>query len=270
MCVRLLLRIVEQIFGRVRLSVNLTPHSMGVGGHMTGQSKEISAVANSKERLVLHFHGLGSVPDWVKSEERNYWCEEDRFKSILNSICTLSQVLPIEMTFDDGNVSDVVIALPALVDRGMRATFFVCAGRIGLAGYLDGSALNEIISAGMEIGSHGWGHVDWRSVDDKALDLEVDQARKKIASITGSAIDKVAIPFGSYDRRVLRRLRRSEIKTVFTSDGGRAPHTGWMMPREVFRTAWDDNRTLVEMATSPISMNGRICRTIVGLIKRLR
>ena len=241
---------------------------MGGRGHVAFQSTEILTVA--KERLILHFHGLGSVADWIELEERNYWCEEDRFKSILDSICALSQVVPIEMTFDDGNISDVVIALPALVDRGMTATFFVCAGRIGLAGYLDRSALNEIISAGMEIGSYGWGHVDWRSVDDKTLDLEVDEARKKIVDVTGCAIDKVAIPFGSYDRRVLRRLRRSEIKTVFTSDGGRAPLTGWMLPREVFRTTWDDNRTLVEMATGPISMNARFRRAIVGLIKRLR
>jgi len=130
--------------------------------------------------------------------------------------------------------------------------------------------MNDIMSGGMEIGSHGWGHLDWRHVDDKVLDVEIDEARKKISDVVGCTIDKVAIPFGSYDRRVVRRLRRSEIKTVFTSDGGRAQLTGWMLPREVFRTSWDDNRTLAEMATRPLSMKASIRRSIVGLIKRLR
>jgi peptidoglycan/xylan/chitin deacetylase (PgdA/CDA1 family) len=221
------------------------------------------------ERLILHFHGVGPVPDGIGSEERNYWCEEDRFKSILDSVCTLSTEIPIEITFDDGNISDAVVALPALVDRGLTASFFVYAGRIGLSGYLDKSAMIDIISSNMDIGSHGWGHVDWRRVDNKMLDVEIGEAPKKIADTLGCAIAKVSIPFGSYDRRVVRRLRRSEAKTVFTSDGGRAPLTGWLLPRESFRTSWD-NRTLAEIVTPPSSMKASIRRSVVSLIKRLR
>jgi len=221
------------------------------------------------ERLILHFHGVGPVPDGIDSEERNYWCEEDRFKSILDSVCTLSTEIPIEITFDDGNISDAIVALPALVDRGLTASFFVCAGRVGLSGYLDRSAMIDIISSNMDIGSHGWGHVDWRRVNDKMLDVEIDDAPKKIADAIGRAIAKVSIPFGSYDRRVVRRLQRSEAKAVFTSDGGRAPLTGWMLPREAFRTSWD-NATLAEIATRPLSMKASIRRSVISLIKRLR
>jgi len=218
----------------------------------------------------VDFHGTGPAPDRISSAEQNYWCEEDYFTSILDSIGQLSHQIPIEITFDDGNISDAVIALPALVKRGLTASFFVCAGRIGLSGYLDDSAMKDIVSAGMEIGSHGWEHVDWRRVDDKTLDLEIDEASKRIADIVGCAIDKVSIPFGSYDRRVLRRLRRSEIKMVFTSDGGCAPLAGWLLPREVVsKTSWD-NRTLTEVVTHAFSMKATIRRSVVGLIKQLR
>lgn len=224
-----------------------------------------------KERLILHFHGLGPVPPWADLKERQFWCGKDRFASILDTICTLSQVARIEITFDDGNASDANIALPALVDRGLTATFFVCAGRIGLPGYLDASAINDLISGGMEVGSHGWGHVDWRRVDDKVLDLEVDDARLKIADIVGSAIDKISIPFGSYDRRILLRLRRSNARSIFTSDGGRAPLSGWMLPREVFKSSWDDdNRTLRELATNPLPLAAGLRRATVSYIKRWR
>jgi peptidoglycan/xylan/chitin deacetylase (PgdA/CDA1 family) len=231
---------------------------------------QVLTTTNTNERLILHFHGLGPVPDWIGAEERNYWCNEHRFASILDTICSLMQTIPIEISFDDGNMSDAVIALPALAKRRLTAAFFICAGRIGLPGYLDRSAMSELISAGMTIGSHGWSHVDWRRVDDATLDVEIDAARDKIAGVVGHAVDTVAIPFGSYDRRVVRRLRRGDITTVFTSDGGRAPLSGWMLPRDVFRISWDDHRTLVEMATRPLSMRASIRRHIVGVIKQLR
>lgn len=106
---------------------------MNCGPDLNNRRTQILAA----ERLILHFHGVGPVPDGIGSEERNYWCEEDRFKSILDSVCTLSTEIPIEITFDDGNISDAVVALPALVDRGLTASFFVCAGRIGESVYPD-------------------------------------------------------------------------------------------------------------------------------------
>jgi peptidoglycan/xylan/chitin deacetylase (PgdA/CDA1 family) len=216
---------------------------------------------------MLIFHGLGSVPDWIGSEERKYWCHEDRFKLILDGVCMLSPHISVELHFDDGNISDVTIAMPTLRDLGLTAGFFVCAGRIGRAGYLDCSAMAELISAKMEIGSHGWGHIDWRRANDKTLDLEIDEARKKIADVTGCGIDKVAIPFGSYDRRVLRRLRSSgnEIKAAYTSDGGRVQHPGWLLPREAYHVSWDDG-TLAKLAICPLSTR----RFIARIWKRLR
>lgn len=228
------------------------------------------AAINTKHRLILNFHGLGPVPVWVGSAERKYWCDVDCFKSILESISDLSQQVSIEMTFDDGNVSDAVVALPALVGRGLNACFFVCAGRIGQSGYLDKFAIRDVVSAGLEIGSHGWEHVDWRRVDDKTLDIEVDDARRKIADVVGRDVAKVAIPFGSYDRRVLQRLRRSEseIKAVFTTDGGLAPCRGWWLPREPYKVSWDD-RTLTQLVTPSFSINN-VRRPIARFIKRWR
>ena len=63
--------------------------------------------------------------------------------------------MPVVITFDDGNESDALIALPELVKRNLKAFFFVVGGRIGLPHYLDRVALRDLISAGMEIGSHG-------------------------------------------------------------------------------------------------------------------
>jgi len=88
------------------------------------------AAATGTERLILYFHGVGLIPDWSEPGERNYCCDEHRFAAILDPIRSLSQVVPIDITFDDGNISDALIALPALLHRGQRATFsFVGANR---------------------------------------------------------------------------------------------------------------------------------------------
>jgi peptidoglycan/xylan/chitin deacetylase (PgdA/CDA1 family) len=227
-------------------------------------------VAKPGYRIILDFHGLSYPPDWVDQAEREYWCEEDYFKSILDQVQTLSQIIPIQLTFDDGNLSDATIALPALADRGLTASFFVCAGRIGLLGYLDKVAMRDLVAAGMGIGSHGWAHLNWRFVDDETLDVEIDGASMKIADVIGRAVDEVSIPFGSYDSRVLHRLRRSGMKAVFTSDGGPAPLSGWLLPREVFKkTSWDI-AILDELANGRTSLGSIIRRAVVRFIKRHR
>lgn len=227
--------------------------------------------AGRGDRLVLNFHGLGRVPDTVGGAERPFWCETDRFVSALDSILALTQStdLPIEITFDDGNASDTEVALPALRDRDLTASFFVCAGRIGEDGYLDTGAIRELAAAGMGIGSHGWSHVDWRATDDETLAREIDGAREVLAETLAGPVDEVAIPFGSYDRRVLNHLKQSGFRTAFTSDGGRAPRSGWMIPRETYTTAWTAD-TLPDLVHREPPLTERLRRTAVGTVKRLR
>src|SRR5262249_34924896 len=114
---------------------------------MGGKSDTFMRDVAPRERLILIFHGLGAAPDRIESAERPYWCDKDRFGSIIDGIRTLPSHVSVELHFDDGNISDATIALPALVNRGLAASFFVCAGRIGQPGYLDSSAINDIISA---------------------------------------------------------------------------------------------------------------------------
>ena len=53
-------------------------------------------------------------------------------------------------------------------------------GEYELPGYLDGRAMAEMLSAEMEIGSHGWSHVDWRRADDAVLTRETVDARERM------------------------------------------------------------------------------------------
>lgn len=88
----------------------------------------MTAIVSDRSIVNLTFHGIGDAPESIGNDERDVWLSTDRFNKVLDVIQPMTWV---RVTFDDGNKSDIETALPALTSRGMRASFFVCAGRIG-------------------------------------------------------------------------------------------------------------------------------------------
>jgi peptidoglycan/xylan/chitin deacetylase (PgdA/CDA1 family) len=120
----------------------------------------------------------------------------------------------------------------------------------------------------LTVGSHGWSHVDWRSVPDgDALDLEIVRARDVIAEALQRPVDSVAIPFGSYDRRVWNAVSKA-FSIVCTSDGGLAPLSGKVVPRETYTTDWPED-AVASLATSP-SMTRSLKKALGRAYKRRR
>jgi peptidoglycan/xylan/chitin deacetylase (PgdA/CDA1 family) len=182
------------------------------------------------EKVVnLTFHGIGTPPHRLEPSEAKVWISRDRFAETLDAAAGRSDV---RISFDDGNRSDVEIALPALVEKGMTATFFVLAGRLDAPGYVDPDDVRTLIRCGMTVGSHGMHHRDWRRLSDAELDEELGTARTRLADIAAAPVTAASVPFGSYDRRVLARLRRDgHFTRVYTSDGGVARAGAWLQPR---------------------------------------
>src|SRR3954452_17033988 len=83
----------------------------------------------------------------------------------------------VRITFDDGNISDYVHGLPALMERGLNATFFVVGGRIGAPGFLHAEAVRALLDAGMQIGSHGMEHRRWRGPSERELRSELEHSK---------------------------------------------------------------------------------------------
>ncbi|MBN1172118.1 MAG: polysaccharide deacetylase family protein [Micromonosporaceae bacterium] len=156
------------------------------------------------------------------------WVEVEQFTRVLDAVAGREDVA---LTFDDGYASDAELALPLLRERGLRAQFFVLAGLIGHPGRLDEAGIRQLLAAGMSIGSHGWAHRDWRKLDDQQAAQEFTEASQVLATVTGRPVTTVAIPFGSYDRHVLRSLRQAKVTRAYTSDGGLAGREWWLQPR---------------------------------------
>ncbi|MEU4424420.1 polysaccharide deacetylase family protein [Actinoplanes sp. NPDC024001] len=212
------------------------------------------------------FHGIGTPQRDLEPGEDRYWISEELFHAVLDEIRGWPAV---RISFDDGNTSDVEIGLPALLERGLTADFFVLAARLGKPGSLDEDAVRLLHRSGMTVGTHGMWHRPWRGMDPATSDEELVVARDRLAEVVGAPVDQAACPLGRYDRELIARMRRLGYTRVFTSDRRRARPGAWLQPRYSVRV--DD--TVGSLRAEALVGPGVLSRwklEAVGVAKRLR
>lgn len=211
------------------------------------------------------FHGVGTPARTIDDAEARYWVSHDAYLRILDELATWPAV---GLSFDDGNASDLELGAPALVDRGLHATFFVLAGRLDTPGSLTSDQVRELRGLGMGVGTHGMDHVSWRSMTPEVRERELVEARAIIADLAGD-VREAALPRGQYDRTVLGWLRRLGYQRVHTSDRRPARPDAWIQPR--FSVTRDDTpATLAERVLRPLPAHERLLLEAKGVAKRLR
>lgn len=155
----------------------------------------------------------------------------------------------VVITFDDGDVSNVEVALPLLEERGLRAEFFITTDFIGQVGMVAPDDIRRMASAGMGIGSHGRTHAFLQDLDTAALVAELDDSRCRLQAICGRAIDALALPGGRGGERELLAAQRLGYRHLLGSVPGpnrRPRHDVWLQRLPVTRSlALDDFAALV-------------------------
>lgn len=213
----------------------------------------------------LCFHGIGTIEREREPGEGRYWVTESTFQRILDAVPTDADV---SLSFDDGNRSDADIALPALLERGLDATFFALAGRLDDPASLGADDLRRMLAAGMRIGTHGWAHVPWRGLSEEDARREFVDARTALEEASDARITQAALPLGRYDRQALHRLKDAGYQAVFTSDRFPARDTAWLRPRYSI-TATDTAESVMAILTRGPGIDDAV-RLGKSLIKRLR
>ncbi len=210
------------------------------------------------------FHGIGT-PAWEREPgEAGYWVTDGQFRAILDWV---ADVPGVAISFDDGNRSDVDVALPALSQRGLQATFFPVVGRLGDQWSLSSRGVQELADAGMDVGSHGLHHVPWAGLRGPAAHAEIVHPRHVLEDLLGRRVDRAAAPLGRYDRHALSLLRAGGYAEVNVSDLRPAQRGAWLQPRFSVR-ADDTAASLRARMLASLGPARRVRNSAVAAIKR--
>ncbi len=133
----------------------------------------------------------------------------------------------VAISFDDGDLGQATRAFPALVARGMTATFFITTGWVGRPGYVSWAQLRDMHQAGMSIQSHTHSHPFLSELDAEALRDELRRSRALLNEELEQETSMIALPGGDAPRRHLRWLLAEEgYSVVATSRWGVNAPTG--------------------------------------------
>lgn len=210
------------------------------------------------------FHGIGTPTHEREPGEAAYWVGHDRFHAILDWV---AEVPRVALSFDDGNRSDLDVVLPALAERGLAATFFPVVGRLGDRWSLSPRGVQELVAAGMDVGTHGLTHRPWAGLRGAVAREEILRPRHVLEDLLGRRVDRAAAPLGRYDRHTLALLRASGCAEVNVSDQRPARPDAWVQPRFSVR-ADDTVASLRARMLASVSPARRVRNTVVGAAKR--
>lgn len=180
---------------------------------------------------ILMFHALTER----RTSER-YTLALDEFVSLMRRLksggrrgISLAQALQanrahtgdVVITFDDGHASNHGLALPALLDLGFSATFFITTDRIETDGeWMTWRQLAALREAGMDLQAHGHTHRFLTELTCADQDLELELPRRLFDENLGHTVEHLSFPGGRYTRYALRRAWELGYRSACTSVPG--------------------------------------------------
>lgn len=219
---------------------------------------------------ILMYHQVGDFP--AMDTHRATYCDHRRFavqmgylKAFGYNVLSMNDVLQcvrgdkpippraVAITFDDAYENFYEYALPILQRHGFPATVYAIAGMLGgSADWLiaDGhdapplmgaARLRELLSHGIEVGSHSFNHI---RLGEQPAELAFNEALKSKSALEdalGRPVDHFCYPYGSHNLQTVEAVAEAGYKTAVTCE--RAPATigddPLTLPRKA--VAWGDS-----------------------------
>jgi peptidoglycan/xylan/chitin deacetylase (PgdA/CDA1 family) len=126
---------------------------------------------------------------------------------------------PVHVTFDDGELSQHLYALPLLAQYDISATFFVTPGLIGSdTKFLSWNRLKEMQDAGHSIQSHSWSHKFLTLCEGEELRFELRVSKEALEDRLGQPVIALAAPGGRWNRRVVEACAAAGYRRLYVSD----------------------------------------------------
>ncbi|HLK51994.1 MAG TPA: polysaccharide deacetylase family protein [Candidatus Angelobacter sp.] len=174
-------------------------------------------MAEALHNAVMAYHEIMPESNYAYCVTSSAFAEHLRlFDSLAKSS---GQNSSVEITFDDGEQSQLHNALPLLAAHGISARYFVTPGLIGTAAkFLGWGELKTLQNAGHSIQSHGWSHKFLTFCSDDELTHELRASKQLLEEKLGNAVEEISVPGGRWNRRVIAACAAAGYKRVYVSD----------------------------------------------------
>jgi peptidoglycan/xylan/chitin deacetylase (PgdA/CDA1 family) len=146
------------------------------------------------------------------------------------SVRTESRVVGV--TFDDGYLDNLTVAMPILQKYGFTATCYVVSNCIGTYNQWDaerlgvrkplmsGAQLKQWADAGMEVGSHTGTHPRLDGLDPESVHEEVAGSRTALGRLLGREVKHFCYPFGRFVPAVADYVRMAGYQSAVSTQRG--------------------------------------------------
>jgi peptidoglycan/xylan/chitin deacetylase (PgdA/CDA1 family) len=115
----------------------------------------------------------------------------------------------IIFTFDDGAVSDYLLAYPILKEYGIKGTSYINAKFTddNVKGRMSWDQIGEMREYGWVFGAHTCTHQHMTKLSDKQIDKDCEELSSLFTSHGLDAPDIMAYPYGSYNSKVIKAIK---------------------------------------------------------------
>ena len=144
----------------------------------------------------------------------------------------------VGITFDDGYLNNLTLALPVLQRHGFSSTCYAVSGLLGKTNEWDrqigiaqvplmnASELRLWLAGGQEVGSHTRSHVRLLQSDATTALAEMTQDKAALEGLLGSPVQHFCYPYGEYAEQHVAMARQAGFQSVTTTRRGRSPVGG--------------------------------------------
>lgn len=183
---------------------------------------------------IFEYHDLSEKPSNSKTFHSPYvllktkffeqmrWLYQNGYKT-LTIDDLLSGNMPeksVILTFDDGHISNYKLAFPILKKFNFLGTFFIVPQFIGKKSCISKKHILEMHEEGMKFGSHSLTHPFLLSLSKEKVMQELLESKSKIESILKIKINHFSVPYGFYDKYLVRHVENAGYKSLVTEDFG--------------------------------------------------
>ncbi|MGC8852050.1 MAG: polysaccharide deacetylase family protein [Hydrogenobacter sp.] len=192
---------------------------------------------------VLTYHNIGTPPKSAKL--KTLYVKPQDFRKQIKALKLLGYEFlrsddllkspkgrGVLLTFDDAYLDFWENAFPFLKQEGIPALVFVPAGLVGRFNewdyqklmvkktLMDWQHLRELVSAGIEIGSHSLTHPYLSQIPKETARREIEDSKKILEDKLGVEVKTFCYPYGDYNQEVRDMVAEAGYLMAFTTKHG--------------------------------------------------